>query len=53
MATRNLLTLEFQHWTALWHDLRQARSWQDRLILLLMPPGWSPAPAARAAADSD
>lgn len=45
--TRNIHTFDpvriaFHEWEALWHDVRHATSWRDRLGYLLAPPGWSP-----------
>lgn len=42
MKTHNLLRIEFDHWRALWRDLRSARSLRALLGHLFMPPGWSP-----------
>lgn len=39
----NLVTLQYGHYAALWHDLRRAASWRDRAGYLLMPPDWQPA----------
>jgi sterol desaturase/sphingolipid hydroxylase (fatty acid hydroxylase superfamily) len=38
ITTRNLFTLEFAPWLALWRDLRQARSLQAAGRLLVGPP---------------
>lgn len=45
--TRNIRTfhpvrIAFHEWQALWHDVRNARSWRDRLGYIFNPPGWSP-----------
>ena len=42
MRSRNLLTVEFQSWRDLWHDLRGAASIAQAAGYLLRPPGWSP-----------
>ena len=42
VSTYNLWTIEFDHWRALWHDLRSARSMREISGYLLKPPGWRP-----------
>jgi sterol desaturase/sphingolipid hydroxylase (fatty acid hydroxylase superfamily) len=42
MTTYNLLTIEFEHWRALWRDLRTARSFSEAFSYVLKPPGWRP-----------
>jgi sterol desaturase/sphingolipid hydroxylase (fatty acid hydroxylase superfamily) len=45
VASYNLVTLQYGHYAALWHDVRRAASWRDRLGYLFMPPDWRPGPA--------
>jgi hypothetical protein len=40
----NLVKLRYGHYADLWHDVRQAASWRDRLGYLFMPPDWQPGP---------
>ena len=42
MTSRNIFSMEFQHWIDLWHDMYETAKWQDKLALLVMPPPWSP-----------
>lgn len=42
MTSYNLLTVEFDHWRALWRDLVAARSLREALGYTLGPPGWRP-----------
>jgi sterol desaturase/sphingolipid hydroxylase (fatty acid hydroxylase superfamily) len=49
--SHNLVTLQYGHYAALWHDVRRAASWRDRLGYLFMPPDWKPASARSAAAE--
>jgi sterol desaturase/sphingolipid hydroxylase (fatty acid hydroxylase superfamily) len=42
VRTRNMLTLEFAEWLAIWRDMRSAGSFTQALGHLLMPPGWAP-----------
>ena len=42
MTTYNLLTVEFDHWRALWRDLAAARSIREVLGYVFGPPGWRP-----------
>jgi sterol desaturase/sphingolipid hydroxylase (fatty acid hydroxylase superfamily) len=42
MRTRNVLTMEFRQWAALWRDMRQTPRWKHKLAMPFMPPGWSP-----------
>jgi sterol desaturase/sphingolipid hydroxylase (fatty acid hydroxylase superfamily) len=42
VATFNLIRLQYGDYAALWHDVRRASSWRDRLGYLFMPPGWQP-----------
>jgi fatty acid hydroxylase family protein len=41
----NLVKLQYGHYADLWHDVRHAASWRDRLGYLFMPPDWQPASA--------
>ena len=41
--TYNLITLQYGAYAELWHDIRLARSWRDRLGYVVMPPHWHPA----------
>jgi sterol desaturase/sphingolipid hydroxylase (fatty acid hydroxylase superfamily) len=41
-TTYNLLTIEFQHWRALWRDLLSARSVREVYGYVARPPGWQP-----------
>ena len=42
MTTYNLLTIEFDHWRALWRDLLAARSLREVYGYVAKPPGWRP-----------
>ena len=42
MTTYNLLVVEFDHWRALWRDLRTAGSLREAWGYLFKPPGWRP-----------
>ncbi|WCM24307.1 sterol desaturase family protein [Paraburkholderia bryophila] len=42
VTTYNLLTIEFDHWRALWRDLKTARSPGEVCGYLFKPPGWRP-----------
>lgn len=42
MTSYNLLTVEFDHWRALWRDLVAARSIREALGYAIRPPGWRP-----------
>jgi hypothetical protein len=33
---------QYGHYAGLWHDVRYASSWRDRLGYLFMPPDWQP-----------
>jgi sterol desaturase/sphingolipid hydroxylase (fatty acid hydroxylase superfamily) len=44
--TYNLVSLQYGHYAALWHDVRDAAGWRDRLGYLFMPPDWQPAAVA-------
>jgi hypothetical protein len=41
-TTYNLLTIEFQHWHALWCDLQAARCLREVWGYVAKPPGWQP-----------
>lgn len=41
-TSHRLLTVEFEHWAALWRDLRSAGSWREIGAYLIAPPGWRP-----------
>jgi sterol desaturase/sphingolipid hydroxylase (fatty acid hydroxylase superfamily) len=45
--TYNLVKLQYGDYVELWHDVRAARNWRDRLGYLFRPPGWAPASAKR------
>jgi sterol desaturase/sphingolipid hydroxylase (fatty acid hydroxylase superfamily) len=40
--TFNPVRVNFHEYVAIWHDLRLARSWRDRLGVLFRGPGWRP-----------
>jgi sterol desaturase/sphingolipid hydroxylase (fatty acid hydroxylase superfamily) len=40
--THRPVQVAFHEFAALWHDVRTARSWRDRLHYLTRPPGWHP-----------
>jgi sterol desaturase/sphingolipid hydroxylase (fatty acid hydroxylase superfamily) len=42
MNPNSFLDVYFGEFAALWRDLRSARGWRDKLLYLVMPPGWSP-----------
>ncbi|WP_176057438.1 sterol desaturase family protein [Paraburkholderia sp. BCC1876] len=42
VTTYNMLTIEFDHWRALWRDLKTARSLGEVCGYLFKPPGWRP-----------
>jgi len=46
VETYNLIKLQYGDYADLWRDVKQARSWRDRLGYLFMPPGWTPNHAA-------
>jgi sterol desaturase/sphingolipid hydroxylase (fatty acid hydroxylase superfamily) len=50
--TYNLVKLQYGHYADLWHDVRRASSWRDRLGYLFMPPEWQPRGAGPKAAES-
>lgn len=45
IKTFNPVRVNFHEYAAIWHDLRQARSWRDRAGVLFRGPGWRPADA--------
>jgi sterol desaturase/sphingolipid hydroxylase (fatty acid hydroxylase superfamily) len=42
LGTFNPVRIAFHEWWAMAADLRQARTWRERLGFVLGPPGWSP-----------
>jgi sterol desaturase/sphingolipid hydroxylase (fatty acid hydroxylase superfamily) len=42
MTSYNLLTVEFDHWRALWRDLVAAHSIREAVDYVIRPPGWRP-----------
>jgi hypothetical protein len=42
LGTFNPLKVAFHEWQAIARDVLIARTWRDRLLFLLAPPGWSP-----------
>ena len=42
VETYNLVKLQYGDYADLWHDVRRAASWRDRLGYLFMPPDWQP-----------
>jgi Fatty acid hydroxylase superfamily len=44
VETYNLVKLQHGHYADLWHDVRLAASWRDRLGHLFIPPDWQPRP---------
>jgi len=42
MRTRNVFTMEFFQWVALYRDIREATSLGSAFAYLIKPPGWSP-----------
>ncbi|GAA4114983.1 sterol desaturase family protein [Nocardioides fonticola] len=48
----NPVRVAFHEWTAIWRDVRSARTWRERLGYTVGHPGWTPsAPAASPAAN--
>jgi hypothetical protein len=43
LRSNNPLIIAFHEWAALAHDLRRARSWRERLMCVIGPPGPRPA----------
>lgn len=41
-TTYKLLTIEFEHWRALWRDLLSANSMREVCDYIVRPPGWRP-----------
>ena len=52
VETYNLVKLQYGHYADLWHDVRHASSWRDRIGYLFMPPDWQPGAASPAVAES-
>jgi sterol desaturase/sphingolipid hydroxylase (fatty acid hydroxylase superfamily) len=44
--TFNPVQVNFHEYVAIWHDLRLARRWRDRLGVLFRGPGWRPSESA-------
>lgn len=42
MRARNVFKMEFSQWVDLYRDMRKAPNLRTALLLVLMPPGWSP-----------
>ena len=42
LGTYNPLRVAFHEWIGIVQDLWHAKSWKDRALFLLAPPGWSP-----------
>jgi len=42
LRTRNVFTMEFFQWVALYRDMREATSLGSAFAYLIKPPGWSP-----------
>jgi sterol desaturase/sphingolipid hydroxylase (fatty acid hydroxylase superfamily) len=42
LRTRNVFTMEFFQWVALYRDIREATSLGSAFAYLIKPPGWSP-----------
>ena len=40
--TYNLLKIASHEYVALWHDVKNAKNWRDKLGYIFYPPGWSP-----------
>jgi len=41
IETHNLFKVAFHEYQNIFHELRKANSWKERLGILFMPPGWS------------
>ena len=50
IETFNPVKIAFHEWGAMFRDFRAARSWTDRLQVLLQPPGWAPGGMSHTAA---
>lgn len=42
LATFNILRVAFHEWNGIIKDIWNAKSWRDRALFLLAPPGWTP-----------
>ncbi len=42
IRTLNPVKIAFHEYAAIWHDVRNAKSWRDALGYVFLPPGWSP-----------
>ena len=51
IGTFNPLRIAFHEWVDIGRDLMRARSWQERLMYLFGPPGWSPDGSRRTSAE--
>jgi sterol desaturase/sphingolipid hydroxylase (fatty acid hydroxylase superfamily) len=40
--THNPVTLNFHEFVDIWHDVKQAKSWEHKIKYIFYPPGWSP-----------
>lgn len=41
-GTHNPILLNFHEFQAIWKDVRQAKTWRERVMYVFGPPGWSP-----------
>jgi sterol desaturase/sphingolipid hydroxylase (fatty acid hydroxylase superfamily) len=46
IETFNPIRVAFHEWIAVWHDVRAATSWRDRLGYMFKGPGWEPGETA-------
>ena len=44
IETFNPLRVAFHEWVAVWHDVRAAGTWRERLGYMFKGPGWRPPP---------
>jgi sterol desaturase/sphingolipid hydroxylase (fatty acid hydroxylase superfamily) len=42
LATFNPLRIAFHEWVGIFKDVWSAKSWKDRLLFVIAPPGWTP-----------
>ncbi len=42
VGTYNVWKLQYGEYVKIWHDVRQAPRWRDRLAYVFGPPGWQP-----------
>jgi len=42
VGTYNVWKLQYGEYVKIWHDVRQAPRWRDKLAYVLGPPGWQP-----------